>query len=279
MLSCSLLQLDYGSMHLFQLFANLLQPALFVFGILEEVKYRKLQIYYLADNSYHGTLSRSFYRAFRYHLGSLAFGSFILALVQAIRLLLVYIQEQAEKTGITDNKFIKFLLYCAQCCVACLERFIEFINRNAYIQIALQGKSFCNAARDGFMLLMQNPARMLITQGIGTFFIFIGKIFIASFTTLIGYLIITKVDSIQESVYSPMIPTILIFILSYIIGCLYMSIYGMAVDSILHCFILDEQLGKHGGKGGPSHTPEPLQEFIQMVNDEEGKAAQNKQMK
>lgn len=58
------------------------------------------------------------------------------------------------------------------------------------------------------MLLMQNPARMLITQGIGTFFIFIGKIFIAAFTTLIGYLIITKVEKIQEEIYSPMIPTI-----------------------------------------------------------------------
>ena len=55
---------------------------------------------------------------------------------------------------------------------------------------------------------MQNPARMLITHGIGNIFIFIGKLFIAALTTLIGYLIIIKVDSIQEEIYSPMIPTI-----------------------------------------------------------------------
>ena len=30
-----------------------------------------------------------------------------------------------------------------------------------------------------------------------------------------------------------------------------MSIYGMAVDSILHCFVLDEQLSKNAFKGGP----------------------------
>jgi len=38
-------------------------------------------------------VSRSFYRAFRYHFGSLAFGAFLLALVRLIQIILYYIQK------------------------------------------------------------------------------------------------------------------------------------------------------------------------------------------
>jgi len=41
----------------------------------------------------HRPISRSIYRVFRYHLGSLAFGSFLLALVQFIRILVMYFQK------------------------------------------------------------------------------------------------------------------------------------------------------------------------------------------
>ena len=43
-------------------------------------------------NSAHATVRRSFWRAFRYHLGSLAFGSLLLAIVQFIRLILAAIE-------------------------------------------------------------------------------------------------------------------------------------------------------------------------------------------
>lgn len=34
-----------------------------------------------------------------------------------------------------ENKFAKFLLCCLKCCFWCLEKFIKFINRNAYIMV------------------------------------------------------------------------------------------------------------------------------------------------
>lgn len=34
-----------------------------------------------------------------------------------------------------DNKFAKFLLSCLKCCFWCLEKFIKFLNRNAYIMV------------------------------------------------------------------------------------------------------------------------------------------------
>lgn len=35
-----------------------------------------------------------------------------------------------------DNKFAKFLMTCLKCCFWCLEKFIRFLNRNAYIMVS-----------------------------------------------------------------------------------------------------------------------------------------------
>jgi len=40
--------------------------------------------------------------------------------------------------------------------------------------------------------------------------------------------------------YSAFFPTLLMGIVTLTIGVLFMEVYAMAVDAILHCFILDE---------------------------------------
>ena len=98
---------------------------------------------------------------FRYHTGTLAFGSLILSIIQIIRVLLEYLDHKLKgslqffttiqslqspesnnnhqpvlfsSTG-AKNKFTKFLLCCLKCCFYCLEKCIKFINRNAYIMV------------------------------------------------------------------------------------------------------------------------------------------------
>ena len=72
------------------------------------------------------TVGKSLWRCFRYHLGSLAFGSLILAIVYFIRIVLVYIERQVKGS---KNKVAQFLLKCLQCCFACLARFLSFLNK------------------------------------------------------------------------------------------------------------------------------------------------------
>lgn len=55
-------------------------------------------------------VSRSFYRGFRYHFGSLSFGAFLLAVVRLVRVILYYIQKQVEKGG--KNKLVVFIIKC-----------------------------------------------------------------------------------------------------------------------------------------------------------------------
>jgi hypothetical protein len=207
------------------------------------------------------TIRTSLHRLFRYHLGSIAFGSLIIAIIQMIRIMLSYMQYQAKKMAGKEGRIVRYVLTCLQCYVACFERFIQFLNKNAYIQIALTGKSFCPAAKDAFFLILRNPVRFGLVAGIGGIFVFFGKVFVASITALTGFLVITKWDKFSTSLYSPFVPTIVMFIFAYVIGAIFMTVYGLAADTILACFVTDEELSKK--KNAPArHCPASLRDFI-----------------
>ena len=100
---------------------------------------------------------RAFGRTLRYHLGSLALGALILAVVQTIRAIITYIQVTMKRHK--DNRLARALLGCLNCCCACLESVIKLIDKNAYIEIAVYGYSFCEGARIAVQLLTRNALR------------------------------------------------------------------------------------------------------------------------
>ena len=52
--------------------------------------------------------------------------------------------------------------------------------------------------------------------------------------------------------------TFIIFFVSYTVGVLFMSVYGMAIDAIFLCFCYDED----SGKGNAKNCPDLLKEFL-----------------
>jgi len=60
----------------------------------------------------------------RYHTGSLAFGSLILAIVQVIRVILEYMDQKLK--GLVASKFSMFSIFCFRMCLQKLFRFLHF---------------------------------------------------------------------------------------------------------------------------------------------------------
>ena len=50
----------------------------------------------------------------RYHLGTVAFGALVIAIIQTIRAVLAYMQRQAKSS---KNKIMEYLLCVLQCCM------------------------------------------------------------------------------------------------------------------------------------------------------------------
>jgi len=68
-----------------------------------------------------------------YHLGSIAFGSFIIAVVTMIRVIFEYIVKQYESAGAGESPIFKAVACCLRCVLWCLDKYVKFITKNAYI--------------------------------------------------------------------------------------------------------------------------------------------------
>ena len=89
--------------------------------------------------------------AYLKHMGSLALGSFIIAVVRFIKYVFVYLSQSASKaTG--ENVLVQVLVKCALCYLDLLEKITDYINESAYAYMAVSGESFCTAAWHAFLL-------------------------------------------------------------------------------------------------------------------------------
>ena len=68
----------------------------------------------------------------RFHLGSVAIGSFVVAIIQFVRFLLAYLEKKSKmaqaKAGVA-GAFVKYLMCCVNCFMWYLEKVMKFINK------------------------------------------------------------------------------------------------------------------------------------------------------
>jgi len=194
--------------------------------------------YFTRDKSTTGNLTvlSSIHKAFRYHMGSAAFGSLIIAIIKTIRAVIMYLQSKAAKSG---NKIAQMVLCCLQCCMWCIEKCMKFINKHAYIQIAIYGYSFCKAARCAFFLILRNIATIAAVGIVAEIVTMIGRILVPLMSTFVAYVIL---NSMADQLYTLWFPLLLTFCLSFVVADLFLSIFSMAISTILQCFVADKEM-------------------------------------
>ena len=203
-------------------------------------------------------IAKSFYRGFRYHFGSIVFGATIIAIIRFLMFFVEYIKKQMEKTqGKSKGKCFKCIFCVIECCLGCCNKIMEFINKHAYIQIALKGDNFCTAAWEGFGLIIRNLGRFSVLALIGGMFSLIGTLFITVGSCIIGYFLITQVDYFSKDLNSCVLPEVAFGLIGFIMGRVSMSIFSVSSDALIHSFLLDEELNK----GQPKAFPD-LQKFM-----------------
>ncbi|XP_067471859.1 choline transporter-like protein 2 isoform X1 [Thunnus thynnus] len=201
-------------------------------------------------------------RSLRYHTGTLAFGSLILSIVQIIRVLLEYLDHKLKGA---QNKFAKFLLCCLKCCFWCLEKFIKFLNRNAYIMVAIYGKNFCTSARDAFFLLMRNMIRVAVLDKVTDFLLFLGKLLIVGLVGIFAFFFFSgRVKAFENTaphLHYYWVPILTVVVGSYLIAHGFFSVYSMCVDTLFLCFC--EDLERNDGSAArPYYMSSTLHEIL-----------------
>lgn len=82
-------------------------------------------------------VARSVGYAVRYHLGSLAFGSLLIALMKLVRMLFNYLERKLRNANTTCFGLVTCLTCFCKCCLYCFEKFLQGLCSNAYIEIGI----------------------------------------------------------------------------------------------------------------------------------------------
>lgn len=110
----------------------------------------------------HPTIS-AFGRASTLSLGSIAFGSLIVTLLEILKMLLNMARDNANADG---HPVEACLACCAACFIGIIEGMVEYFNRYAYIEIALYGKPYIAAAKDTWRLFKDRGIDALINDSL-----------------------------------------------------------------------------------------------------------------
>uniref|UniRef100_A0A8C5L126 Choline transporter-like protein n=1 Tax=Jaculus jaculus TaxID=51337 RepID=A0A8C5L126_JACJA len=187
-------------------------------------------------------LSSAFIRTLRYHTGSLAFGALILTLVQMARIILEYIDHKLRGA---QNPVARCIMCCFKCCLWCLEKFIKFLNRNAYIMIAIYGKNFCVSAKNAFMLLMRNILRVVVLDKVTDLLLFFGKLLVVGGVGVLSFFFFSgRIKGLDKDFdNSPLnyywLPIMTSILGAYVIASGFFGVFGMCVDTLFLCFLED----------------------------------------
>ena len=68
-----------------------------------------------------------------------------------------------------------------------LEEFLQYIVRNAYVIVALDGTPLFTSGKKAFKMLKKNLAPVLSLNYFGDFVLFLGKVFVVVISVFINY--------------------------------------------------------------------------------------------
>lgn len=203
-------------------------------------------------------------RLMRYGLGSIALGSLIVSFVESIRFMLESIRRKLKVSSTTPHSYIgKAAFHSSRFCFRCIEWTIKSVNRNAYIMIAITGKSFCKASAIATELIINNILRIGRVNVIGDVILFLGKLCVSLSSALFAFLMLDthKYRSAHNKISSPVFPVVVCWGLGYVVATLFFAVVEMSIDTIILSFCQDSE--EH--QGTAQYAP-PL--LIETLNDQ-----------
>jgi len=125
-------------------------------------------------------------RALTTSFGSICYGSLIIAIINTLR----YLATQTKHEAAEDENYILCLIACCvECILSCLEDGIEYFNVYAFTEVAIYGKSYCQAAKDTWTLCKARGIEALINDNIVGSVLMIGALAVSCLSAVITFVV------------------------------------------------------------------------------------------
>jgi hypothetical protein len=192
-----------------------------------------------------------------HHSGSLAFGSFIIAVFSVIQRCLEYI----DKTN-PNNPLVRCIVCILWCMCTCFKSCAEFINKNAYISMALTGNGFCSSAMKALEVMAKKAGAIFILAGASYVFQILGLLLITVLCGLITYLLVhlpmfTEASS-SQFLPNPIVVVVCACLVAAAMAKIFMDVLDMVSATLVFCFAID---------GNPNRAPPAVKMGLDEVSN------------
>jgi len=184
---------------------------------------------------------RGYKTGLTYHFGSLAMGSFFIAVVRVIRAILGTIQEASKDSG---NKVAEALACIFNCIVSCFERFLQKLNKFAYMDVCINSNNFCVAAGHALSILSHNATDALALQGAAFIFEVLGVVVVTVGGYFGVYFAATNIDmytNMESATYvsDPSAVAVVAALICCAVSMPFVLVFSTVADTALFCGALD----------------------------------------
>lgn len=196
------------------------------------------------------------------HVGTIAYGSFIIATCRFVRAVLAFLARQAGKDG---NTLVKCLLECCMCLITCFQKTMEYINKNAYVDVAIFSNNFCTAAWRAFTFITEAGPTILVLNAACCVFMYAGIGCITSVCSYAIYLTTRSLPMFTEAssaqyVSDPLGVTLACGIVAFVVSYGFMSLFDTVADALLYCYA---RAVRREGSGVKDYTHDSLHNLCQ----------------
>jgi len=204
-------------------------------------------VYFMRNNmpSYPtlGALKRSLTTSF----GSICLGSLIVAFLKTLRALIRMARN--ERGGV--------LVFIVDCILSCLEGLMRYFNHYAFCQVAIYGKTFCQAAKATWHLFETSGFEAIandnLIDGVLWMGIFFNSLVTGGVGALIGFLMYTEDTSMITYFF------VIGFFIGFVLMILAMQVIDSSVTCSFVCFAEDKETLRQ-------NNPELYQRFMETYN-------------
>jgi len=210
-------------------------------------------------------LFRSIWRVARYHSGTVAFGSLIIAIIRFIRAIFLYIEAKLIDM---ENPVARCCLCCIHCFLKCVDCCIDKLSKDGFVFTSIFGTPFCSSAIMAFDMIMKNLVNVAALTIVSDYIEIIGKVAISLFTT--GFMIFL-IDATHgdDEISSLLVIALALLAIAYLVAIVFMHLFDVAIETLFLCYVID--IESTGGK--PIYAHANFQEMVSKHKEANEKEA------
>jgi len=193
-------------------------------------------------------LFRGYWNCFKYHIGTVAFGGFVLGVLRFVSAILAVFMKAAKDKEGKQNMCVRICCCCCMCCMECLTDAVELLNELVYTDVAITGVGYMTAAKNVIAMAATNPATYggvkLATEVLG----FLGTFGLTFIGTYIPYQILANpslfgADQVVQAMnqQSQMGCTVVSFLISFFISMAFMSSFNQVALALMYIKLHQQQ--------------------------------------